>query len=63
MAKRYTQEEKEYMAKMAIKIVNELDNSYPSFKNYVWAAQHIMNGGEVNNNTDKIVKDILNDMK
>ena len=38
MAKRYTQEEKEYMAKMAIKIIKELDKDYPSFKSYVWAS-------------------------
>ena len=62
MAKRYSQDEKEYMAKMAIKIVKELDKDYPSFKNYVWAAQHIMKGGEVNNGTDQTVKDILEKM-
>jgi len=32
MAKRYTQDEKEYMAKMAIKIVKELDKDYPFFQ-------------------------------
>lgn len=44
MAKRYTQEEKEYMAKMAIEIIQKLDKDYPSFKNYVWAAQSMLNG-------------------
>ena len=39
MVKKYTQEEKEYMAKMAIEIVKKLGPGYPSFKNYVWAAQ------------------------
>jgi hypothetical protein len=60
MSKRYTQEEKEYMAKMAIEIVKKLNGQYPSFKNYVWAAQHILNGGEINNNTDQLIFDIIN---
>ena len=38
MSKRYTQEEKEYMAEMAIEIVQKLDGHYPSFKNYVWVS-------------------------
>lgn len=59
MGKRYTQEEKEYMAKMAIEIVKKLNGQYPSFKNYVWAAQHILNGGEINNNTDQLIFDII----
>jgi len=60
MSKRYTQEEKEYMAKMAIEIVKKLNGQYPSFKNYVWATQHILNGGEINNSTDKLIFDIIN---
>ena len=60
MSKRYTQEEKEYMAKMAIEIVAKLNGQYPSFKNYVWAAQHILNGGDINNNTDQLIFDIIN---
>ena len=59
MGKRYTQQEKEYMAKMAIEIVKKLNGQYPSFKNYVWAAQHILNGGEINNNTDQLIFDII----
>ena len=60
MSKRYTQEEKEYMAKMAIEIVKKLNGQYPSFKNYVWAAQHILSGGEINNSTDQLIFDIIN---
>jgi len=60
MSKRYTQEEKEYMAKIAIEIVKKLNGQYPSFKNYVWAAQHILNGREINNSTDKLIFDIIN---
>jgi len=60
MSKRYTQEEKEYMAKMAIEIVEKLNGQYPSFKNYVWAAQHILKGGEINNSTDQLIFDIIN---
>ena len=63
MAKRYTQKEKEYMAKMAIKIVKELDKDYPSFKNYVWAAQNMLQGKEIKNSTDQIVYDVLKNMK
>jgi hypothetical protein len=63
MAKRYTQEEKEYMAKMAIKIIKELDKDYPSFKNYVWAAQSMMQGKDIANSTDQIVYDVLKSMK
>jgi len=55
MSKRYTQEEKEYMAEMAIEIVQKLDGHYPSFKNYVWAAQHLLKGGEPNNKVDELV--------
>ena len=62
MAKRYTQEEKEYMAKMAIKIVRELDKDYPSFKNYVWAAQSMLKGKEIANSTDQILYDTLRKM-
>lgn len=62
MSKRYTQEEKEYMAKMAIKIVRELDRDYPSFKNYVWAAQSMLNGKNISNSTDQIVYDTLRKM-
>ena len=62
MSKRYTQEEKEYMAKMAIKIVRELDKDYPSFKNYVWAAQSMLNGKDIANSTDQIVYDTLRKM-
>jgi len=62
MSKRYTQEEKEYMAKMAIKIVRELDKDYPSFKNYVWAAQSMLNGKDITNSTDQIVYDTLRKM-
>jgi hypothetical protein len=60
MSKRYTQEEKEYMAKMAIEIVAKLNGQYPSFKNYVLAAQHILNGGDINNNTDPLIFNIIN---
>jgi len=63
MAKRYTQEEKEYMAKKAIKIVKELDKDYPSFKNYVWAAQSMIQGKDIANSTDQIVYDVLKSMK
>lgn len=59
MSKRYTQKQKEYMAKMAIKIVKELNDDYPSFKNYVWAAQSMLNGKDIKNNTDQLVYDIL----
>ena len=59
MAKRYTQEEKEYMAKMAIKIIKELDKDYPSFKNYVWAAQSMIQGKDIANSTDQVVYDVL----
>lgn len=59
MSKIYTQEEKEYMAKMAIKIVRELDKDYPSFKNYVWAAQSMLRGKDIKNSTDQLVYDIL----
>jgi len=31
MSKRYTQEEKEYMAEMAIEIVQKLDGHYSAF--------------------------------
>lgn len=62
MAKRYTQDEKEYMAKMAIKIVRELDKDYPSFKNYIWAAQNMIKGKEIANGTDQVVYDVLKSM-
>ena len=62
MAK-YTQEEKEYMAKMAIEIVKKLGTGYPSFKNYVWAAQNMIAGKEIVNSTDQIVFDVLKSMK
>ncbi len=58
--RRYSQKEKEHMAEMAIEIVQKLNGQYPSFKNYVWAAQHILNGGEINNNTDQLIFDIIN---
>ena len=38
----------------------KLNGEYPSFKNYVWAAQHILNGGDINNNTDQLIFDIIN---
>ena len=60
MSKRYINEEKEYMAKTAIEIVEKLNGQYPSFKNYVWAAQHILSGGDINNNTDQLIFDIIN---
>ena len=60
MSKRYTQEEKEYMAKMAIEIVKKLKEQYPFFKNYVWSAQHILSGGDINNSTDQLIFDIIN---
>lgn len=53
MSKRYTQTEKEYMAEMAIDIIVKLNGEYPSFKNYVWAAQHLLNGGTPNNRVDE----------
>lgn len=59
MSKRYTQEQKEYMAEMAIEIVKKLNGDYPSFKNYVWAAQHILNGGTPNNQVDELVMEKL----
>lgn len=59
MSKRYTQTEKEYMAEMAIEIVVKLNGDYPSFKNYVWAAQHILNGGTPNNQVDELVMEKL----
>ena len=59
MARRYTLEEKEYMAKMAIEIVKKLGTGYPSFKNYVWAAQSMIQGKEISNSTDQIVYDTL----
>ena len=63
MAKRYTIEEKEYMAKMAIEIVKKLGSGYPSFKNYVWAAQSMIQGKEIANSTDQIVFDVLKKME
>ena len=57
--KRYTQEEKEYMAKMAVEIVQKLNGQYPSFKNYIWSAQHILNGGGINNSVDQMIYDII----
>ena len=60
MSKRYTQEEKEHKAKMAIEIVKKLNGQYPSFKNYVWAAQHVLSAGKINNNTDQLIFDIIN---
>lgn len=59
MSKRYTQKEKEYMAEMAIEIVVKLNGDYPSFKNYVWAAQHLLNGGTPNNMVDELVLEKL----
>ena len=59
MSKKYTQEEKEHMARMAIEIVEKLNGQYPSFKNYVWAAQYILNGGKINNNIDQLIFDII----
>ncbi len=59
MSKRYTQKEKEYMAEMAIEIVVKLNGDYPSFKNYVWAAQHLLNGGTPNNQVDELVMEKL----
>ena len=47
------------MARMAIEIVKKLNGQYPSFKNYVWAAQHILNGGKINNNIDQLIFDII----
>lgn len=59
MSKRYAQKEKEYMAEMAIEIVVKLNGDYPSFKNYVWAAQHLLNGGTPNNRVDELVLEKL----
>jgi hypothetical protein len=59
MSKRYTQKEKEYMAKLAIEIVLKLNGDYPSFKNYVWAAQHILKGGAPNNQVDELIMEKL----
>lgn len=47
------------MAEMAIEIVLKLNGDYPSFKNYVWAAQHILNGGAPNNQVDELVMEKL----
>jgi hypothetical protein len=47
------------MARMAIKTVEKLNGQYPSFKNYVWVAQHILNGGKINNNIDQLIFDII----
>ena len=63
MAKRYTIEEKEYMAKMAIEIVKKLGEGYPSFKNYVWAAQNMIQGKDIANSIDQIVYDVLRQME
>jgi len=60
MSKRYTQEEKEHMAEMAIEIIKKLNGQYLSFKNSVWAAQHILSGGDINNSTDQLIFDIIN---
>ena len=59
MSKKYTQEEKEYMARIAIESVEKLNGQYPSFKNYVWAAQYILNGGKIHNNIDQLIFDII----
>ena len=59
MSRRYCQKEKEYMIDKAIEVIESLDGNYPSFKNYVWAVQHVLKGGEINNATDKLVYDIL----
>ena len=50
------------MAKMAIQIVKALDKDYPSFKNYVWAAQSMIQGKEIANSTDQVVYDVLKSM-
>ncbi|WP_157204057.1 hypothetical protein [Methylomonas methanica] len=58
MSKRYTQTDKDHMARIAInaaKELQELGGQYPSFKNYVWAAQHILNGGTPNNKVDEFM--------
>jgi hypothetical protein len=47
------------MAEMAIEIVVKLNGDYPSFKNYVWAAQHLLNGGTPNNQVDELVLEKL----
>jgi hypothetical protein len=45
---------------MAIEIVKKLDGQYPSFKNYVWAAQHVLSGRDIKNSTDQLIFDIIN---
>lgn len=59
MRKNYTQKEKEYMAEIAIEVVLKLNGDYPSFKNYVWAAQQMLRGGEPNNQVDELVMEKL----
>ena len=31
-----------------------------SLARFVWAAQHILSGGDINNNTDQLIFDIIN---
>jgi len=59
MRKNYTQKEKEYMAEMAIEAVVKLNGDYPSFKNYVWAAQQMLKGGDPSNPVDELVMEKL----
>lgn len=47
------------MVEMAIEIVVKLDGDYPSFKNYVLVAQHLLNGGTPNNRVDELVLEKL----
>ena len=55
----YTKEEKKYLAQQAIAAVLSLDGDYPSFKNYIWTAQCILNGKEPKTNIDVLVTDSL----
>jgi hypothetical protein len=58
--RRYTEAEKDYMTDQAIKAVLDLDGDYPSFKNYIWSVQHVLNGGTLNNNLDITIRQKLN---
>ena len=59
MGRRYTQEEKVYLLNKAIEAIESLDGDYPSFKNYVWSVQHILKGGKINNNLDRLAYEML----
>ena len=56
MNRRYTQAEKDYLIEQAIKAVTDLNGDYPSYKNYIWAVQHVLRGGTPNNNLDRVVR-------